>query len=70
MLDVYRAVEAGNTFLHVDLDTNTNCVVGGNIQALLEKNYQLVQSAAEIQMQKITLDVITNDILRLTSGNE
>lgn len=63
VFDVYKAVDANSMFLHIDTNTNDDCLVGGNIQTVLLAKYQDIQHAAEEQMTKITLDTIVSDIL-------
>lgn len=63
VFDIYKAVEPNGMFLHVDANTNGDCLVGGNIQAVLLAKYQDIQNAAEQQMAQITLDTIVSDIL-------
>lgn len=63
LLDVYHAVEDDGNLLHVDDKTNPQCVVGGNIQDTLRAAYAEVQTAAETQMDQITLAQLIGDIL-------
>ena len=58
VLDVYRAVEGGKSLLHWDVDTNPECGVGIYIQRSIADVYQEIQTAAERQMQAITLQAI------------
>lgn len=63
LLDVYQALDEENNLLHIDPKTNPNCVVGGNIQEVLNSAYQQVQNSAEDKMREITLQNIIDDIL-------
>ncbi|GEL12894.1 transcriptional regulator family protein [Lapidilactobacillus concavus DSM 17758] len=65
LLDIYRAVDDEQTLLHLDLDTDPLCVVGGNIQGALGPVYQVIQTAAEQKMSTITLQQIIDEIQRL-----
>lgn len=59
MLDVCRAVEGGNSILHLDIHTNPECGVGVNIQYVIGEYYEDVQRAACDEMSKISLaDII------------
>lgn len=66
LYDVYKAIEYDNMFLHIDADTNQDCLVGGNIQNALSKAYESVQIEAERYMKTITLNLIKNDLLNNT----
>ncbi|MFD1485854.1 Rrf2 family transcriptional regulator [Lacticaseibacillus baoqingensis] len=63
LLAVYRAVEDKQSLLHVDEQTNPQCIIGGNIQATLNGFYDDVQQAAEAKMAQVSLADITADIL-------
>ena len=63
LFDIYSAIIDENNLLHVDDKTNPNCVVGGNIQRVLEVEYAKVQIAAETEMKKISLKKIVDGIL-------
>lgn len=63
LLEVYYAVEGHQPLFTVDPKTNPKCIVGGNIQTVLESNYKEVQNAAMGRLARITLDDIINDIL-------
>lgn len=62
LLAIYRAVETDDNLLHIDDQTNPQCIVGGNIQETLRAAYAKVQSAAEAQMATITLASLIADI--------
>ena len=53
--------------LHVDPKTNLKCIVGGNIQASLEKYYDQIQAAAFNEMKQISLADVIDDILQRQS---
>lgn len=63
MLDVFQALDAEQHLLHVDKKTNLQCVIGGNIQSILEEAYEKVQRAAEEEMATISLATIITEIL-------
>ena len=65
LLDVYHALNMNHDLLHIDPKTNPNCLVGANIQDILNEVYAQVQVAAEAQLQATTLqDVITGILHR------
>ncbi|WP_099974031.1 Rrf2 family transcriptional regulator [Lactobacillus terrae] len=68
LLDIYRAVDESGSLLHVDEDTNPNCLVGANIQDVLESKYAQVQAASEREMSLISLDDIISGI-RVNKSN-
>lgn len=63
LLDIYRAIEPNPDLLHVDEQTNMDCLVGANIQATLNDAYRRVQTAAEAEMAQITLEMLVQGIL-------
>lgn len=63
LLDIYYAVEGDRQLFSVDPTTNPECIVGGNIQKVVEQTYQEVQNAAFGRLSRITLEDIINDIL-------
>ncbi|MFT8668729.1 MAG: Rrf2 family transcriptional regulator [Liquorilactobacillus hordei] len=63
LFDIYSAIADDHNLLHVDDKTNLNCIVGGNIQNVLQMEYTKVQSAAESEMKKISLESIIEGIL-------
>jgi len=63
LLDIYEAMDEERNLLHVDPKTNPDCLVGGNIQNVLNIAYQQVQNAAQDSMEGITLQDIIDDIL-------
>lgn len=46
--------------MHLDTHTNPECNVGVNIQLTLQDYYDEIQKVAEIRMNQITLEDITN----------
>lgn len=62
LLDVFKAVEINHDLLHVDPKTNMDCPVGSNIQQTLDEAYDRVQKAAELEMSKLTIQDIVNNI--------
>ncbi|QBP18188.1 Rrf2 family transcriptional regulator [Acetilactobacillus jinshanensis] len=63
LLDVYNAL-GGGQLLHIDKKTNPRCIVGGNIQTVLNRVYDKVQNAAEHEMDQITLADIIDQVLK------
>lgn len=65
--DIYRAIEGDNQLLHVDETTNPNCVIGANIQDVLNEKYSFLQKQVENEMKQITLAEVIGDISQLES---
>ena len=66
LLDVYRAVkvvEEGELF-QMHEDTNINCVVGANIQSVLEIVLLRAQDAMEAVLANVTMDDIVSGIVQ------
>ncbi|BBD88715.1 MULTISPECIES: Rrf2 family transcriptional regulator [Staphylococcus] len=66
LLDVYRAVEVveeGELF-QMHEDTNINCVVGANIQSVLEIVLLRAQDAMETVLANVTMDDIVSGIVQ------
>ncbi|MDB5052891.1 MAG: putative transcriptional regulator [Bacilli bacterium] len=61
LLDVYRAVEVveENHLFHIHEDTNPECPVGANIQAVL----QLILNRAQSAMEKILMEITMQDLV-------
>ena len=66
LLDVYKAVEVveeGELF-QIHEDTNINCVVGANIQSVLEIVLLRAQDAMETVLKNVTMEDIVSGILQ------
>lgn len=66
LLDVYKAVEVvdeGELF-QMHEDTNINCVVGANIQSVLEIVLLRAQDAMETVLKNVTMEDIVSGILQ------
>lgn len=66
LLDVYKAVEVvdeGELF-QMHGDTNINCIVGANIQSVLEIILLRAQDAMEAVLENVTMDDIVSGILQ------
>lgn len=61
--DIYFAINMDHDLLHIDPKTNPRCVVGGNIQGVLDDVYANVQNSAFQTMENITLAEIIDQIL-------
>ncbi|MGX4763098.1 Rrf2 family transcriptional regulator [Holzapfeliella sp. JNUCC 72] len=62
LLDVYQSIEGNTNLIQVDQKTNVACVVGANIQEILEKHYNELQQKIEHEMSKIKLSTLVKDI--------
>lgn len=58
LLDIYKAVEGEKPLLHLDTHTNPECGAGIYIQLSLQDFFDQVQTKAEEEMQKITMQDI------------
>lgn len=63
LLDIYLAVEKDKPLFTVDPKTNPLCIVGSQIQTVLEHHYQEVKSSALGRLKRITLQDIIDEIL-------
>lgn len=70
LLDIYLAARGKVNLFVVDENTNRDCIVGGNIQAVLHDYYQHATTAAEAQLAKISLQDIIDSILVRQSHRE
>ena len=61
--EIYEAVD-NSQLLHVDEDTNPNCIVGGNIQNVLENYYGDLTLKFKQELSKTTLQDIIDKILQ------
>ena len=62
LLDIYASVEKDHHLLHADKKTNPNCLIGGNIQTVLEETYDVLQKKIEQEMSAISLQSIIDGI--------
>lgn len=62
LFDIYHSVEGDSNLIQVDEKTNPACIVGGNIQNVLQSTYNHLQTTIEMEMKKITLAEIIHDI--------
>ncbi|OTN77216.1 hypothetical protein A5886_002313 [Enterococcus sp. 8G7_MSG3316] len=69
LLDIYASVEKEHQLLHVDKKTNPNCMIGGNIQNVLETTYASLQQKIEAEMAAISLQSIIEGIQQ-SANNE
>lgn len=59
LFDIYCSIDKDSRLLHIDKKTNPDCIVGGNIQEVLNETYDSIQRKAEEEMKRITLaDII------------
>lgn len=62
VLDVYQAVD-DSQLLRIDTNTNQNCIIGGNIQAVLGDYYADLAAAMKAEMAKTTMADMIDKIL-------
>lgn len=62
LYDIFMAISMDHSLLHIDPNTNMACMVGANIQAVLQRHYAEINSVAEEKMKTITLASIVSAI--------
>ncbi|ARN89117.1 Rrf2 family transcriptional regulator [Levilactobacillus brevis] len=62
LLDIFNCLDEDTQLIQVDPKTNPNCIVGGNIQTVLDKKYQEFQSVVLAEMKKTTLADILHEV--------
>lgn len=62
LLDVYLAVHEDELPFGIHQNTEINCVVGSQIQDVLETTYQKIQSEMMDSLKKVTLADITSNM--------
>lgn len=62
LLDIYRSIEGEVNILQVDKKTAPACIVGGNIQQVLNDKYTQLQEKVEAEMATISLADVIHDI--------
>ena len=65
LLDVYKSIEGNTNLIQIDPKTDPNCIVGANIQAVLNEKYDALQKKVEEEMKEITLDTLIHQIAKL-----
>ena len=70
LLEIYQAINMDHRLIHVDPDTNSKCIVGGNIQNTLNGFYNDIESAAFAKMSQISLQDVISDILKRQAQKE
>lgn len=63
LLEIYDAVEGDKSLFAVDKRTNMDCIVGSQIQKVLNKDYHEAQNAAFSRLRRITLQDVIDDII-------
>lgn len=64
LLDVYLAVHEDELTFGIHQNTEINCVVGSQIQDVLETTYQKIQSEMMDSLKKVTLADITSNMTK------
>lgn len=64
LLDVYLAVHEDELPFGIHQNTEINCVVGSQIQNVLETTYQKIQSEMMDSLKKVTLADITSNMTK------
>lgn len=63
LYDVFLATEDQQHLFTIDEKTNPECIIGGNIQATLEKFYQQAEDAAKARLARTSLQDVLDTIL-------
>ncbi|AVK61696.1 transcriptional regulator [Lactobacillus sp. CBA3605] len=63
LLTIFYAIEGDKALFAVDPKTNPECIVGGNIQNVLQQYYQDAQTAAEARLAKVSMQDVVDSIL-------
>jgi len=64
LLDVYRAVDEDRTVIPIHPAPSSNCVVGRNIQAVLESRIDAAERALEQELARTTIAELAGDVIR------
>ncbi|MEG0256550.1 Rrf2 family transcriptional regulator [Vagococcus sp.] len=64
LLDIYLAVSEDELPFGIHQNTEMNCVVGSQIQGVLDQTYQTIQMELMTSLKKITLEDITSQIIK------
>lgn len=62
LYDIYKSVAPEEKIFHVDETTEPACLVGGNIQSVLNQTYDTWQKKVEDDMKQTTLSMIIESI--------
>lgn len=62
LYDVYEAVELDREIFNVHQDTNSKCIVGANIQTILEEEFSKAQEKMEAELKNVSLASVIQDI--------
>lgn len=62
LLDIFNCLDEDTQLIQVDPKTNPDCIVGGNIQDVLNRKYQEFQEVVLAEMQKTTLADILQQV--------
>ncbi|MBO0452425.1 MULTISPECIES: Rrf2 family transcriptional regulator [Enterococcus] len=65
LLEIYKSIEGNTNLIQVDPKTNPNCIVGANIQDVLNEKYEELQKKVEDEMRSITLAALVHKIAQL-----
>lgn len=64
LLDIYLAVSEDELPFGIHQNTEMNCVVGSQIQEVLDNTYQEIQSEMKASLKKVTLEEITSQMTK------
>lgn len=62
LYDVYAAVELDHEVFNIHQNPNPSCLVGANIQSVLEDQYTKVQRSMEAELKEIALSDVIHQI--------
>lgn len=64
LLDVYRAMDADRHVIPMHSEPNPHCVVGRNIQAVLENRFDAAERALERELARTNIAELAGDVTR------
>ncbi|WP_242590358.1 Rrf2 family transcriptional regulator [Candidatus Enterococcus courvalinii] len=68
LTSIYKAVEKASAIFHSDKNTAPNCLIGGNIQKVLDQTYIYLQQSVENEMKTFLSDIIAGILQESANG--
>lgn len=63
--DIYESLDSEKSLFRIDTSTEQKCVIGGNIQEVLQEEYDALQKVAEEKMRDISLGDVLHKLAKL-----
>ena len=70
LMDIFEAVEKEEELFHFHENPNSECPVGKNVHAVLDKRLLSIQEAMKQEMKSITLQSLIDDMNHMLNMNE